>query len=52
VVHADLLVFARPRTGITQPDPGTVVPDDAAGGATAGGPSSVMAAAASSGVRR
>ena len=52
VVHADLLVFARPRTGTTQPQPGTAVPGDAAGGATAGGPSSAVAVAASSGVRR
>jgi hypothetical protein len=50
VVHADLLVFARPRTGNTHPQPGTAAPDEVADEATAGMPSSVMAEP--SGVRR
>jgi hypothetical protein len=52
VVHADLLVFARPRAGTTEPQPSTAVRDDAASEVTVGGPSPVMAVAASSGVRR
>jgi hypothetical protein len=50
VVHADLLVFARPRTGNTHPQPDTPAPDETAHEATAGIPSRVMAAP--SGVRQ
>jgi hypothetical protein len=51
VVHADLLVFARPRTGNTHPGPDTAAADGAAHEATAVMPARVMTAAAS-GVRR
>jgi hypothetical protein len=51
VVHADLLVFARPRTATIHPGPDTAAADGAAHEATAGMPSRVMTAAAS-GVRR